>query len=131
MLHLDLILVQASGSDAAKPQPSFLMWKRVFRNLPWRDFLTQSHIFWRILMQTSMGRVTACVRPLLLVLLVLLALFVMLAVAAPLALAQAQPAPQQQPGSITAPQPGAITDQRVANPPGNAPSHEAGGEANL
>src|SRR5256714_6102999 len=128
MLHLDLILVQASGSDAAKPQPSFLMWKRVFRNLPWRDFLTQSHIFWRILMQTSMGRVTACVRPLLLM---LLALFIMLAVATPVAFAQAQPAPQQQPGSITAPQPGAITDQRVANPPGNAPSHEAGGEANL
>src|SRR5436305_1900189 len=79
-------------------------------------------------MQTSMGRVTACVRPLLLM---LLALFVMLAVATPVALAQAQPAPHQQPGSITAPQPGAITDQRVANPPGNAPSHEAGGEANL
>src|SRR5436309_6934011 len=45
MLHLNPTLVQASGSDAAKPQPSFLMWKRVFRNLPWRDFFDSKPYF--------------------------------------------------------------------------------------
>jgi K(+)-stimulated pyrophosphate-energized sodium pump len=43
-----------------------------------------------------------------------------------------QPSPtQQQPGSVTNPQPGAMTQEQVANPSGTAPSHEAGGEANL
>jgi K(+)-stimulated pyrophosphate-energized sodium pump len=46
---------------------------------------------------------------------------------------QAQPAttPVQQPGSVANPQPGAMAQHQVANPPGEAPSHEAGGEANL
>jgi K(+)-stimulated pyrophosphate-energized sodium pump len=43
-----------------------------------------------------------------------------------------QPQPsQQQPGSIANPQPGAITQEQVANPPGSGAPHEAGGEANL
>ncbi|HKW75877.1 MAG TPA: sodium-translocating pyrophosphatase [Terriglobales bacterium] len=44
--------------------------------------------------------------------------------------AQTTPAPQQ-PGSIANPQPGTITQEQVANPPGTAKTHEAGGEANL
>jgi hypothetical protein len=35
-------LVQASSSDAAKPQPSFLMWKRVSGICRWEQ-LTQVH----------------------------------------------------------------------------------------
>ncbi len=44
---------------------------------------------------------------------------------------QAQPTPAQQPGSITNPQPGAMAQHEVANPPNGAPSQESGGEANL
>src|SRR5437660_6094485 len=85
-------------------------------------------------MHTSTGRVVAPVRRMVVA---VAAILMMMACVAPLALAQPQgqntqpPPTQQQPGSITNPQPGAITQEHVANPPGNAPAHEAGGEANL
>src|SRR5947209_790090 len=91
-------------------------------------------VYGRISMQTSTGRVVAPVRR---IVVTLAAVLIMLACVAPMALAQAQgqntqpPPTQQQPGSITNPQPGTITQEHVANPPGNAPAHEAGGEANL
>src|SRR5689334_6827210 len=74
-----------------------------------------------------MGRVTSARRSL--ALLAVLSLFVL---ALPLAGQQPQttPAPQQ-PGSIANPEPGAMTQHQVANPPSGAPTHEAGGEANL
>ena len=69
---------------------------------------------------------------------VMLALCAILTViVAPMVLAEGQSqtppqaTPQQQPGSIANPQPGAIVQEHVANPPGNVPSHEAGGEASL
>ena len=72
----------------------------------------------------------------------LAALLLVLAATLPVAFAQTQPQQntqqntqpqptQQQPGSITSPKPGTLTQEQVANPPGGAPSHEAGGEANL
>ena len=64
-----------------------------------------------------------------LALILVLALFA-LAVPAFAQQAQTTPAPQQ-PGSIANPQPGTITQEQVANPPGTAKTHEAGGEANL
>jgi K(+)-stimulated pyrophosphate-energized sodium pump len=67
--------------------------------------------------------------------LALTAAIVLLAFALP-AIAQTQPAAQQattaqQTASITNPEPGKVAQPGVANPPGNAPSHEAGGEASL
>jgi K(+)-stimulated pyrophosphate-energized sodium pump len=85
-------------------------------------------------MHSFMGRVLAAARR---NAVALTALLLVLAATMPVAFAQAQgqntqPQPtQQQPGSITNPQPGAMTQSEVANPPGNAPGHEAGGEANL
>ncbi|HEV3315548.1 MAG TPA: sodium-translocating pyrophosphatase [Candidatus Angelobacter sp.] len=69
----------------------------------------------------------------------ILAIFVMLiAIAVPMVLAHGQSQTQTQPqttpqqlSSIANPQPGAVVQEPVANPPGNAPSHEAGGEGNL
>src|SRR5205085_4088298 len=122
-----LIWAQASCSDAAKPQPSFLVWKRV-SGIRWRS-TTKVHIFnffGGISMHTSTGRVVAPVRRMIVT---MAALFVMMACTIPAAFAQAQgqntqpPPTQQQPGSITNPQPGTITQEHVANPPGNAPSH--------
>ncbi len=74
-----------------------------------------------------MGRVTSARRSLA-VLAVLSALF--LALPALGQQSQTTPAPQQ-PGSIANPEPGAMTQHQVANPPSGAPTHEAGGEANL
>src|SRR5690349_2465127 len=81
-------------------------------------------------MHTSTGRAGASVRR---ILLVVSALLLVLTAASPALFAQnTQPQPtQQQPGSVANPQPGAITQEQVANPPGKAPAHEAGGEANL
>jgi len=64
--------------------------------------------------------------------LVLVTIAVMV-LALPVVAQQAQPAttPAQQPGSVANPQPGAMAQHQVSNPPGEAPSHEAGGEANL
>jgi K(+)-stimulated pyrophosphate-energized sodium pump len=64
---------------------------------------------------------------------VLVAMIALAALALPAIAQQAQPAatPPQQPGSVANPQPGAMTQPEVANPPAPAPSHEAGGEANL
>ena len=79
-------------------------------------------------MHTCLGRVGA---PVLGIILALAILMIIFTVTSPLA-AQTQPQPsQQQPGSVANPQPGAITQEHVANPPGKAPAHEAGGEANL
>src|SRR2546423_6492296 len=111
------------------------MWKRVSGIR--RRSTTKVHIFnffGGISMHTSTGRVVAPVRRMIVI---MAALFVMMACTMPAAFAQAQgqntqpPPTQQQPGSITNPQPGAITQEHVANPPGNVPPHEAGGEANL
>ncbi len=85
-------------------------------------------------MHSFMGRVLGAARR---NAVALTALLLVLAATMPVAFAQAQgqntqPQPtQQQPGSITNPEPGAMTQSQVANPPGNARSHEAGGEANL
>ena len=81
-------------------------------------------------MHTCLGRVGASVRG---IVLALTALIIILMVGSPaLAQTQAQPQPsQQQPGSVVNPQPGTITQEHVANPPGKGPAHEAGGEANL
>ena len=67
--------------------------------------------------------------------LALMAVVAVLSFALP-AIAQTQPAatqatPPQEPGSISNPEQGKVAQHEVANPPGNAPSHEAGGEANL
>src|SRR5215470_18664874 len=81
-------------------------------------------------MHTSLGRVGASVRGIALAFAALI-IFVV-AISPALAQTQPQPAPtQQQPGSVVNPQRGAITQEQVANPPGKAPRHEAGGEANL
>ena len=78
-------------------------------------------------MHTCLGRVGASVRGIM-----LLAALLMIVSAATPVLAQNQPQPApQQPGSVANPQPGAITQEHVANPPGKTPTHEAGGEANL
>jgi K(+)-stimulated pyrophosphate-energized sodium pump len=62
-----------------------------------------------------------------------LAMIMFMVFALPAIAQQAQPAttPAQQPGSVANPEPGAMAQHQVANPPGEAPSHEAGGEANL
>ena len=62
-----------------------------------------------------------------------LAMIAFMVFALPAIAQQAQPAttPAQQPGSVANPEPGAMAQHQVANPPGEAPSHEAGGEANL
>jgi K(+)-stimulated pyrophosphate-energized sodium pump len=62
-----------------------------------------------------------------------LAMIAVMVFALPAIAQQAQPAttPAQQPGSVANPQPGAMAQHQVANPPGQAPTHEAGGEANL
>jgi K(+)-stimulated pyrophosphate-energized sodium pump len=63
-----------------------------------------------------------------------LAMIAIMALALPAVAQQAQPATSpapQQPGSVANPQPGAVTQHEVANPPAQAPTHEAGGEANL
>lgn len=79
-------------------------------------------------MHTCLGRVGASVRS---IILVLATVLMIVAAGSPL-FAQNQPQPaQQSPGSVASPQPGAITQDQAANPPGKAPSHEAGGEANL
>jgi K(+)-stimulated pyrophosphate-energized sodium pump len=64
---------------------------------------------------------------------VLVMVIALAAMALPAIAQQAQPAatPPQQPGSVANPQPGTMTQHEVANPPAQAPSHEAGGEANL
>jgi K(+)-stimulated pyrophosphate-energized sodium pump len=64
----------------------------------------------------------------------LVAVFALMALAIPVIAQQAQPATSpapQQPGSVANPQPGTLTQEQVANPPGHAKTHEAGGEANL
>jgi len=80
-------------------------------------------------MHTCLGRVEASVRSAILVLATIL-IFTLTAGSPAWAQNQPQPAPQQ-PGSVANPQPGAITQEHVENPSGTAPSHEAGGEANL
>jgi K(+)-stimulated pyrophosphate-energized sodium pump len=81
-------------------------------------------------MHTSTGRAGASVRRAIFVISVLL---LVLTAVSPAVFAQnTQPQPtQQQPGSVANPQPGAITQEHVANPSGSTPKHEAGGEANL
>jgi K(+)-stimulated pyrophosphate-energized sodium pump len=84
-------------------------------------------------MHTSTGRAGAFVRR---IILASTALLIVLVAASPALLAQTSgqtqpPSTQQQPGSIANPQPGALTQEQVGNPPGKTPSHEAGGEANL
>jgi K(+)-stimulated pyrophosphate-energized sodium pump len=82
-------------------------------------------------MHTYLGRVGASARGFVLA---LATLFLILVVATTTFAQGQNPQPQstqQQPGSIANPQPGTITQEQVANPPGKAPAHEAGGEANL
>ena len=78
-------------------------------------------------MHTYMGRVGAPARCFVLA----LAAILLVLAGTTSAFAQGQQPSQQHPGSITNPQPGAITQEHVATPSGTTPKHEAGGEANL
>src|SRR5947209_11017511 len=123
------------------------MWKRVSGIAVGRSLLKSTisasrRIFMHTWLTPSLlGRGIASVRRLLSRdRVVMLALFaILIVVSSPMAFGQGQgqtPAspqatPQPQPGSIANPQPGAVVQEHVANPPGNVPSHAAGGEANL